>query len=439
VQTEIKHQGKNSLRGLLAACYAFPPIKRIGSVRNYHIVRYLGEKLGYTHVLTTGNRRFLQEEPFPLDGIAVDELKTWDFRNILRGDGKARTITEEDKTRSGHRFFMKILFSFPFNLLLGEGGFLYILSGYRQGKKLVRSGKVTHLFSSYRPYSDHFICFLLKRKFPFLVWIADFRDLHLDPILDQVILKRFQKWCNRKILARADLVTTVSHGLARHLKAFNSNVYVLRNGIPAPYAKAPLKYKQFTICYTGSLFQDYRDPTPLFDVLKGLILDGSIHAANIRIVYAGKDGDLFTKWIEEYDLGKIFTNAGHVSMAEAKQIQMQSHLNLLLTYASNELVGNMTGKFYDYLSTGNPIIAIIKGARDTELETMISDLDAGISIYPDESGRDALKSLLLKMYRQWKDTGHLTFSYNTGKLRELHWPEQMEGLFHKLGLKGALF
>lgn len=434
MQTEIKHPGKNSLRGLLAACYAFPPIKRIGSVRNYHIVRYLGERLGYTHVLTTGNRRFLQEEPFPLDGIAVEELKTWDFRNILRGNGKVRTITEEEKTRSGHRFFMKVFFSFPFNLVLGEGGFLYILSGYRQGKKLVRSGKVTHLFSSYRPYSDHFICYLLKRKFPFLAWIADFRDLHLDPILDQVILKRFQKWCNRKILARADLVTTVSHGLARHLEAFSSNVYVLRNGIPASYAKAPLKYKQFTICYTGSLFQDYRDPTPLFAVLKGLISDGSIHAANIRIVYAGKDGDLFTKWIEEYDLGKIFTNAGHVSMAEAKQIQMQSHLNLLLTYASNELVGNMTGKFYDYLSTGNPIIAIIKGEKDLELSSIMEELNAGLIIQADKDHLFMLRNFIYKLYTNWKNVGNVKHEYNKHELKKYYWKEQLSDFYNKIGL-----
>lgn len=428
----FKDKKHTEASGLLAVCYAFPPIKRIGSVRNYEIVRRLGAHLGQTQLLTTGNRRFLREEPFPMENIAVEELKTWDFRKLTKTSKGGRRLSEEQKTRTSNQFLMKLLFGFPFNLLVGEGGLIYIIDGYTKAKKSVRAGRVSHLYSSYRPYADHFICYLLKRKFPQLYWIADFRDLHVDPILQQAFMPKFQEWCNRKILSHADLITTVSNGLSRHLQKYSDRVYVLRNGITRYTQNTQPGFSRFTLCYAGSLFQDYRDPSLLFRAISELVRDGRIDPDKIQLIYAGKDNDLYSKYIGWYDLQSVFRDEGLVSMQEARELQNRSHINILLTYASSELDGNITGKFYDYLTAGKPILALIKGEPDRELMEIIEELNAGIAIMAEEEELEKLKKFLLEQYQSWLVNGESGSKYRENELRKYYWSEQMEGFLQRI-------
>ena len=421
---------------LLLITYYFPPVKSIGSVRNYNIANHFLPFFDSVAVLTTSNRNILPTENFPTNQFHIYEAATYDYRTAKNNKSSAEKKThfsEDLKSNIFVKLAIRLIDSFPFNLILGEGGFKYIRSGYRKYKKEIHDNGITHIHSSYRPYADHFIAYLIKRKYPRIHWTADMRDLHVDLSVNNVFLKPFQHWCNKKILSKADVVTTVSSGLATHLKRYNDNVFVLRNGIQLPENEVfKTKFDKFSIAYTGSLFRDKRDPSLLFEVLRELIDSNSIKRDNLDIIYAGKDRAKWNSFLKESKLAECSTIHGMVSRSEALAIQNNCHINVLLTYTSKELKGNITGKFYEYLSSQNPILLMINGPRDVEFETIMEDLNAGIVIYNSE--KEKLKTFILSSYQEWKKNGDVASTLNLNNIEKYKWNHLIQTLANHISI-----
>ncbi len=161
----------------------------------------------------------------------------------------------------------------------------------------------------------------------------------------------------------------------------------------------------------------------LFKALQ-TIVEGNNIEKNVRIIYAGKDRLIWEKWLSEYDLDKVSVVKGEVSLAQAVQIQQKSHVNLLLTWAKENEKGILTGKFYEYLASGNPILTMINGAKDEEIENIMDRLKVGYVIYNDEYQR--LLRLVYSLFEQWKNSGFIDFSPNYEMLSEYDWKKKIE-------------
>ena len=446
---------------LLCLLYYFPPIKSIAVNRNWGAVRHLQPYFDDVFVFTTRNNQLLPQEARDTEGVKISEITTFDYRTLtawLRPNRSEMHHNEGAKSSPIVRFGIRLLDSFPFNLLFHEGGLLYSLIGFWRAAKLIRREKITHIYSSFRPMSDHFTAHLLKIAFPHLVWIADFRDLHIDPLYQMPLVRPFQHWCNKRLLRRADLVTTVSEGLAIHLRAYHSNVYALRNGVHLESQKAfellnqkrdpsvstpknteispnsPIfQYPKFTFAYTGSMWIDERNPSLLLKIVQDLSNEGIMSAENTQIVYAGKDTAVWQSWITKYNLDTFFNSHGLVSSQKAVDIQREAHLNILLTSALPNYGGVLTGKFFEYLAACNPILVLINGAQDIEFEQIVSHLDAGIVAYNDRSEKE-LRAFILNLFNEFQATGKVEPTIRRERLDELSWEATMEKLAEKLGL-----
>ncbi len=428
------------MKDILFLTYYLPPIRSVGVRRNYLVMEHLAAHFDHAFAITTTNRHRLPIENQSLDFVEVHEARTIDYRTVSTWFKKERAhvhFSEGSKSTWLGQFLVKLNRSFPFTLLWGEGGLVYIIHSFFIAIKLIRKNKISHIYSSLLPYSDHAVAHLLKIFYPKLVWIADFRDLHVEPHYDIVFWRPFQHWCNRQILKRADLVTTVSEGLARHLRAYHNNVYVFQNGI-APLSidgQKSLSDRQFpskfTICYTGSLFGDDRNPSLILTILKELIAEGLLTTTNFQFVYAGKDTKLWLDWMGRYDLTSFFESYGMVSLDEAKQLQQTSHINLLLTSATPEWTGVMTGKFYEYLAAQQPIIVLINGTQDIEFETIMKNLNAGCVAYNDHS-YDELRNFILALFHQFQKDGKVEQTILVEKLKELEWSFTVEKLMKRI-------
>jgi hypothetical protein len=411
----------------LLITYFFPPIKSIAVLRNAQIAQNFEPYFKNVFVVTTKNRHRLAADAQPFGNAQVFEAQTLDYR-ILASFRKKQAIHFSEQAKSGRiaQFLVKLNKSFPTNLLWGEGGLVYILHAFFIAFRLIRRHKIGLVYSSYMPYSDHFVAYLLKICFPSLKWVADFRDLHVEPVYKNVVFEKFQHFCNRQILKRADLVSTVSSGLARHLEAYNRPVTVLRNGIPKlETAFSVHRPPYFLVAYTGSMFGQERDPSLFLAVVQHLDAQGIIHPENFKIGYAGKDTHTWQTWVAQFGLEKYFYSEGMVSFEKSKEMQRSAHVNLLLTSATNEWSGVMTGKFYEYLAALNPIIVLINGAQDAEFEHIMSDLEAGCVVYNDRSF-DVLKTFVLAKFSEWQQTAAVKPTIRTDKLHALTWPEQMK-------------
>ena len=421
---------------LLIVAYYFPPVHSIGTLRNHTVTSHLAKYFSRVVAVVSSNRRFMSKDHFDLNTFETHESWTLDYRSIGRLiRGESIHYGEETKENVAGRLVTRAMNSFPFNVLLGEGGLIYIVNGILKGLRITRREGITHIYSSYRPYADHVIAYWIKRFKPQVYWIADFRDIHVNPVKRSVLWPAFQHWCNRRMLRLADVVTTVSQGCADHLQPYHANVYVLRNGVRMPTDESPLEsFDKFTVAYTGSLHQENRDPDNLCAALRNLIDAGHVDAARIQVVYAGKDGTAFGKWIDKYRLADQYEDRGVVSFAESTRIQRRAHINLLLTYASNEVTGGLTGKLYEYLSACRPILLIIKGARDQEFEKVFAEVNAGDVFYHGKHLPDIERSLL-KHYRQWDQTGDVECELDLDNVvKQYSWDGLIGGLAAQIGI-----
>lgn len=382
--------------------YYFPPVPGTAAKRNFRIANAISQRAQSAVVYTASP---VQEALAPTPGLTVRRIKAFDYRALLRRRTQDGALPEESKSNRLAQGLIRLINTFPFNVIAGEGGLLYFFKLISRANKDIRRLGITHLYSSYRPFADHYAAYWLKKKNPELIWIADFRDLIIDPHYGHIYFPEAHHRLFRKLFAQADILTTVSDGLAAHLRAYHPRVITLRNGIDKILPATSVLNSQFSIAYTGSMFLDKRNAEPLFQALQSLFQDAVLEAQDIRIVYAGKDSHYWKNMARKYRFESILDDRGMVSTEEATRIQMEACINVLLTISSEALRGVLTGKMIEYFESGSPILGIIVGDNDPELKDILARLDAGATFSDQPQDIDAIKAFLCQEYLLWKQSG----------------------------------
>jgi glycosyltransferase involved in cell wall biosynthesis len=395
------------LKSFLFLLYHYPPLEGSAPSRNKRISEAIASKADRSIVLTAapGNKN--------TGGLNTIHIPSYDYRYWLSLRKKGKTPSEKTKSSGLAQFVIKLINTYPLNIFIGEGGWNYVKRLTKEGQQQINSGVVTHVYSSFRPFADHYAAYILKRKNPNLIWIADFRDLIIDPHYKHALFPKSQQEAYKMILATADVLTTVSHGLAQHLRAYNPNVQVLRNGVNSNVAKpAPTTQSHFSIVYTGSMFLDKRNPRSLFDALTQLIAEKAIDPAHLQIHYAGKDGAVWDRIISASSLKEYFINHGLLPQSTARELQSNACINLALSVASDELQGVLTGKLIELIEAGSPILAISVGQKDEEIDDMLSTLHIGKAFSDSQLDVSHMKSFVLQAYNDWLQSGMNTKPVN---------------------------
>ena len=361
--------------------YYYPPIHSTAVHRNYNLSLEWKKNSENLNVLTSKNASLLKGDSSYAEKMPCIQIPTLDYRTLRAVFRKGAMHVGENKKSKIFRWLSRLKDTFPFNIILDEGGFVYILRGYFEAKRLIKEEGFTCVYSSYRPWADHYIAYLLKRKFSKLLWIADFRDLPVEPLYRNVFWPKMQHQINRSFLKYADRLTTISEGLATHLRKYHTDVVVSYNGIK--YRPITSSYEVFTMSYTGSLFGNERDPSVLLRALKELDKKGIISSSNFQFLYAGKDGLQMENYFSQWDLSRYFNNMGLVSHQQSLEIQSRSDVNVLLTSATPDYQGVFTTKLSEYVGSRRPALVIVRGVRDEEMERYLYTLKAGKVFYGD--------------------------------------------------------
>jgi glycosyltransferase involved in cell wall biosynthesis len=241
----------------------------------------------------------------------------------------------------------------------------------------------------------------------------------VEPIYKNTLWPGFQKKVEKFLLQKADTVTTVSDGISAKMKEIHPDVHTITKGVTLRPVQS--SFDHFTIHYSGSLFLDYRDPRPLFRVMHKLLSSQKMDLNKVRFIYAGKDGQRMSLWAAEKGLEPIFVNKGMLPRYEALDYQSKSHINLLLTSASEEHTGLLTGKLFEYIEAGREILCWIKGSKDQEIEKMFDDYGLGSVLFKE----DDLEAYVIQKYREWIETGEVRTHHKQEKImKELSWEHQ---------------
>ena len=144
----------------------------------------------------------------------------------------------------------------------------------------------------------------------------------------------------------------------------------------------------------------------------------------MKVVYAGKDSALWTKWVDLYGLKSCLEDHGLVHLKASKTLQENSHINILLNWTINGAKGILTGKLYEYLATGNPVLALTNGAPDQELQEILAEVKGGTVIGTEANAKDKLEVFILKYYCEWKKGLYQKHKIDIKILRQYSWEHQ---------------
>jgi glycosyltransferase involved in cell wall biosynthesis len=245
----------------------------------------------------------------------------------------------------------------------------------------------------------------LKRNMPDLPWLADFRDpwtnidfykeLNLTWLADK-IHRRLEK----KVIRTADSMVTVSEGWKNEFVLMKpKRIQVISNGYDesdVQQIEVPLD-KKFSISHIGTL-NAARNPQTVWKVLSEICAENSEFKADLQIQLVGKVDFSVLESIRECNLQGQLNKIDYLSHSEAIAKQQSSQLLLLLINQSPNANGILTGKFYEYLASKRPILAV--GPTDGDAARVLQDTGAGAMV--GFSDIKATKKVILDYYASYK-------------------------------------
>jgi len=336
-----------------------------------------------------------------------------DIRSVTGQSGK--TLPGTIKSNPIVRELLKMRQAFPLVYLTDDGGADYRNKALAASEQLIREQKITTIVSSFRPWSDHLVARKLKQRYPHLRWIADFRDLPVDPVRKDVWWPGLQRWWGKSVIAGADELWAVSEGQREQLSPWHPTIKVVRNPLLSlpPAGNNPVT-DRFSISYTGSLYPGLQSVEPLVKALQELLAEGLMSPEKLCLQYRGKDAALFREWTAGLPEACLDIDA-FIAPAAAQEMQRNAQVLLLLNWSAPQYYGVLTAKLWDYLASGRPTLALVNGPADPELTNIISGAAAGAVFAKNEQG---LADWLRKAYRQWVRNGVLPWATDRENLAQ---------------------
>jgi glycosyltransferase involved in cell wall biosynthesis len=250
--------------------------------------------------------------------------------------------------------------------------------------------------------------------------VADFRDLWSQNHFFKHgrVRRAAERTLERTLLRRADALLTVSEPLAAALSELHSRpVTVATNGFePLQVPRLENDHGRFRIVYTGNLYGGRRDPRPLLRSLRRLADDRRIDPALVEVHFFGPSVDEALAASNETQTREMVQIHDAVSRERSIAEQARANVLLALNWDHPAEAGTYTGKIFEYLSTGRPIIAV--GGPPGVLSDLLRSTGGGEHF--DSEATELIDRHVLMLYEQWR-AGASTPGADPQKLAPYTW------------------
>ncbi len=267
---------------------------------------------------------------------------------------------------------------------------------FRKACEIIENEMVFNVITTSPPHSTQLTGLKLRKKYHHLKWIADLRDpwtdiyyykLFFPTFISKIIDHGYEK----SVLKKADKIITVSCSLKDLLSSkaerIKDKTEVITNGFDFSDFEDTTDKKpgKLTITYVGTLSEKYP-------------VDGLIRALK-KIKQEGIDFVIrFTGSVQENVMNDILSNIPSASVEfisyvvhhEAIDYMKNTSLLLLIIPEHKHNKGIVTGKIFEYLASGNPILCL--GPVDGDAAQIIKRCKAGMTI--DYHNSDAITEFL---------------------------------------------
>jgi glycosyltransferase involved in cell wall biosynthesis len=405
---------------LLVISRAFPPSTEVGGQRIARFCKYLRESGWTPVVLTASNADFPgTDESFPLDpGIEVHRipanknplhrLAQWK-RKLTRTSPKPNASappTSSASGRNGVGSLRSVLYKWVYPAFMSPDESIWWYSpAVLAGRKLLKEQSFGAVFSSAPPWTSHLVARTLS-TIAELPWIADFRDPWTAAIATAhdykaQFWKERERGMERRCITSAKCIICntepIRQALLSQYRAQDPKRFItITNGYDhLPLSAATDTSRQLKqIVHLGSIYEG-RDNLSFFDAVEKIVNGefGEVPAFRVRLIGATRPGfsDAITGRYPELVRGQILELQRAVPWVEAQQIMAAADILLILQGVYSLQV---PAKFYDYLATGKPILAVGKPGALSEL---VSATSSGVSADPDDV--NAVAQSLIQLLR----------------------------------------
>jgi glycosyltransferase involved in cell wall biosynthesis len=370
---------------LLLVTFYWPPAGGGGVQRPLKFATHLPALGIETHVLAPDDPKWVHE-----DAELAPPSQAWVHRSKFIGPGPKQA--ETSSTALVLRRAMLPDASVPWNL-----------TAIPAAIRIARREEVDVVLTTSPPGSVHLVGAAVKRVLG-TPWVADLRDslvAHPHRRAESPLVRAKERVGERVaglVAARADAIVAVSEAIADETRGLSpgGRVVTIPNGCDFDDF-AGLEYvpgERFRITHAGSFFGK-RDPRPFLQALRDSGLD-----VTARFVgdFRRSDGE----WAQSLGLGDRLELIPYSPRADSLRLQRDSEaLLLLVPDAGGRGKGVLSGKVFEYLAAGRPILAVVP--PDGAAAELIRETNAGVVVAPDDV--DGIRAALEGMHARFLDGG----------------------------------
>ena len=402
------------MKRVLIITYYWPPSGGSGVQRWLKMSKYLPEYGWQPVIYTTENAEYpivdpsLEKDVCPeAEVIRRPITEPYGFYKKFLGIKKEETVKmgfiEEKEKKKGWKANLSLWVRG--NLFIPDARRWWVKPSVKYLKSYLKDHPVDAIISTGPPHSMHLIAMKLKEALG-IPWIADFRDpwTEIDYYKDLHLTRRSNRKHHRlehEVLTKADKVVTVAPDGARRLgRLGNRNVRVIYNGFDrdddSTITVTPSE--QFTITYLGVLSK-IQNPEKLWEVTGELVKENESFARDLKINMIGQIDSSVVHSIEAQGLSNFVSYSPYIPHSEVSAVHRSSTLLLLLLMPDSEprSKGLLTGKLFEYMASGRPILCI--GPEDGDAARILKETRAGQTV--SFGDKEKIKSTLEALYQKY--------------------------------------
>ena len=412
------------VKKVLIITYYWPPSGGSGVQRWLKFVKYLRE-FGIEPIVLTIDPHFatfpnydyslLKEIP---EGIEIHTTQARSpfelYKKVRKKDAPQAGFSGEKKTGLVDKAmrFIRGNFFIP-DARIGWNKF-----AIEKAKEIIKQNNIDSIITSSPPHSTQLIGLELKRMFN-IHWLADMRDpwteIYYNKELFRTSLAKKKDYKLEQLcLKNADKIVVVSEDIKRHFganrKEIMNKIHVIPNGFDEDdflkVKSEEFKSKELTvtsdeltvrseeltdksemesgnlrtenltykvISYVGNLGEQYP--------VEGFLQAFSEIVKNDRewkLNFVGNCHDGVKKIVEELNISNSVAFVPYVNHLEAINYMIKARILLLIIPEMENNKGILTGKLFEYLATGNPIINI--GPKDGDAAAILKENAVSITL-----------------------------------------------------------
>lgn len=404
-------------RKILIVSYLFPPMGGIGVQRALSLAKYLPRCDYEVHILKASNAGGPVRDPALLrqipPGVTVHEAFTPEIPFSVRQKLWSRLSGRDRKAGPAQtgspppwKRLLKLAVS---RVLCPEPEILWVPFALFKARRIIRKHGIEFVLVTVPPFSALVVGTTLKREFPALRLISDFRDEWLSFYLKDFDFqnnshtRQRAEVIERKAIESSDLVVAVNESSRdeihrRYPDQPRRKFAVIANGYDPDIFQGFLsranQSSRMLVTHVGTVYKT-ASPRYYLDATDGLPAD---IRAQIETRFIGR--------IAESERPLLENRSSPVKLLEfmpqAQAVKYMEDTDYLLLTMTNDI--SVPGKLFEYMATGKPILAIT--APNNEVDRILRETRAGISAPSDDP--DAIRNMLRLAYDAWRNGKNLT-------------------------------